>query len=285
MEIDITIKSIKNDEFNQDQINNIIIKNYKNYKLIGFSNFIKEYICGEELDIAFLEKLFEIKYMISDQNYFYEFGNSIELLRLFITNNNYTNYISIIRKIIYYCNYYLFDQLFNLKIYKINSDIGYDQENLILKKLFDNEEYYYFNPNYSEYDFILLCRDVFEYDDSDTMIQNTIIQGDIRIIKLFNILFSHGYIIKNNIIFYMLCWHISYILADKYITDEEHCVIFKLFENIEFKKYFVKESIEILLISLDNNTFFNMELSYILEKIEQQINSNTNVKFPKFIFL
>ena len=298
MNFDTVIKNIKDDEYNIEQINNIIIKNYNNHKFISFEYFINEYICEEELDIEFLKKLFEIEYIFLNQNYFYEFGSSVELLKLFIVQYDYNNCNHITKNIEYYYNHYLFDKIFEFEFefeFKIddkyfNSSIQnqsiskYNEDNLITQKLLDNDNYYCFNPNYKEYDLIILKQDFFEYDDSETMLLKITTQGDIRIIKLYQILFSYGYKIKNNIIFFMLCWHISYIISDKYISDDEKKIIFKLFENEEFKNWFIKKSIIILHDSFDIIKSLNTNESYILEKLMQKINLNNNIEFPQFIY-
>lgn len=294
MEVSTVIQNIKTDEYDLDSIESIKIKNYNGYKLIPFEHFIKEYICRSDLDIEFINKLIEYEYEFQNQYYFFEFGNSTQILKRLLTQDSFPSYVSTIKIIGYYYNFCLFDKFFSLrfntddeffdKIIRYQSLEVLIEKKIIKKNIYNNLEFYSFDPNNEEYDQITLARDSFEYDDSDNMVNKLKILGDIRIIKLYEILFTYGYQIKNNIVFYILCWHISWLLADTYITVNELNIINQLINQEEFQKFIKKDSI---LISTDDfgiiKRLYINEIN-IKEKLEHKINQNCSIKFPKFIY-
>ena len=94
-----------------------------------------------------------------------------------------------------------------------------------------------------------------------------------------------GYKIKNNIVFFMLCWHISWLTYDNYTSNNELEIINQLIEEKEFKKLVQLESVKISLESFDTIKSLDIDESYLIEKLDQKINPDSKINFPQFIYL
>jgi transcriptional regulator of NAD metabolism len=302
MELDKFINNLFEDKLDLDELERLTITNYNNHGKINFYYFIKEYQLDKFININVLKKIYELgfDYSINITYYYIEFGKNTQILNWFIEEGFFSKSNDLVQVICIYTNYfflkYILDFKFNhddiyfngiTKYKSIEELIQIDYIKIIQDSNFltnSNSLTYSFNPNYILYDLIFLQKIYFEYDSFDNIDNNL---GDIRIIKLLNEFIEHGYKIKNNIIFYIICWHLSNII-DKNNTNQDLDSINKLIQSDEFKKYLEKDYLNIT--ENDINFYFESIVLYnkikkkeIIEYLSLEINYNVSIKLPIFI--
>jgi hypothetical protein len=275
MELKEFINNLSEDKLDLDDLEKLTITNYNNNGKMNFYYFIKEYQVDKFIDLNILKKIYKLgyDYSINITYYYIEFGKYTQILNWFIEEGFFSKSNDLVEVICIYTNYIFLKYIFDFKFY--HNDIYFNgitkyksideliQINYIKKNILDSDSLSYsFNPNYISYDLIFLIKNNFEYDSMDDGINNI---GDIRIIKLLNEFIKYGYQIKNNIIFYILCWHLSHII-DKNNTEQDLESINNLVQSKEFNKYLQNDYINIT----ENDVNFYLESKILYNKITKK---------------
>ena len=116
-------------------------------------------------------------------------------------------------------------------------------------------------------------------DSNDTFIDTIIFErypGENTIIKIYDILFDHGYKFKNNIIFYIFCVYLSY---SKY-TYQYYLDFYP--EICKNKK---RPKIQINQEDIENLLLLGINKSIIIERLQEEINTKKSKLFPQFDIL
>lgn len=264
------IKNILENRYIEDELDEVIINDYKNYKELSFNDFIKFYHIEDDFDVNIFDKLKNINYYFDHDDffdYYTENSTSMILFNWYMSNiksdlgQNFSTFSIAKNK-----NLILLEELFKL---------GFDDPNgLWFDKIAINEFYY-----------------IYDFDELDKIKNEKINKiytycGDSKVFDMYNIFLKYGYKFKNNIVVYMLCKNISYLVKD--INDlnisKELSSVNIFINHDEFQKYFIQDTI----IISDNDInqirdIFYMNRKEIMQLFDDKFNPECKIKFPKFI--
>ncbi len=244
------------------------IKKSIDYKELGFNDFLKFYHIEDEFDVNIFANLKTINYYFDHDDFFDYYTQNSTSMKLF--------------------NWYMSNIKSDLGEKFSTFSIAKNRNLILLEELFKlglND------PNRLWFDKIAIDEFYYIYDfDELDKIKNDKINniytycGDSKVFDMYNIMLKYGYKFKNNIVIYMLCKNISWLVKD-INTLQEISVVNTFINHDEFQKYFTQETI----IISDNDINEIMDTFYMDEKEVMQLfddnfNPKCKVKFPKFVF-
>lgn len=264
------IKNILENRYIEDELDEVIIINYKDYKELGFNDFLKFYHIEDEFDVNIFANLKTINYYFDHDDFFDYFtqnSTSMKLFNWYMSNiksdlGEKFSTFSIAKN----RNLILLEELFKL---------GLNDPNRLWFDKIAIDEFYYI------YDFDEL--DKIKNDKANKIYTYC---GDSKVFDMYNIMLKYGYKFKNNIVIYMLCKNISWLATDinDLNTINELSSVIAFINHDEFKKYFTQDTI--IITDNDVNQIMNelyMDEKEVIQLYDDKFNPECKIKFPKFV--